>query len=358
MRFWTRRGRFGWSLMLAAAALGCDGVGSTPPGPPRGVPVTVTPKVALILPAGGLDELDVWEATARREQVRTKTLIDIRRLSPGDPPEKQAEFLRSAVDEGASAVIVMAAEPKAVVKVLEEIRAEGIPVLLLDRDVPLSGTPPPRVTYASDRETARTLVDLSLARALSDGFTTKGPAIIFSHAQSDDSTRIRMKALREELESRGARVLPDVLYTGLMLEAQKTLQDVLVSAPHAAMVFAMDDMAVKATAVLRHGLDRTQRRFVMAGYTHEKRTMELVNYNLAAGLVDRKPSDIIHVAFDTALAMSRGETVPLLVESPTPINPSLTPEKEGVVPPFLSMPEMLKSAQPGRDSSMPVPDES
>lgn len=355
MRFWTTRSRYGSALLLAAV-LGCDGFGSAPPGPPPAAPVTETPKVALILPADGVSELEIWEATARREQVRTVTLTDIRKLSPGDPPEKQVELIRAAVADGCSALIVLAADPKVVAPVLEELRAEGLPIVLLDREVPLSGDPLTRVTYASPRETARQLVDISVLRAREAGFPDEGPAMILTDAGGDSHTQARVKALREELQSRGIRVLPDATYFGIGAEATKALEMALPAAPHVAMVFAENDFALRAASTFRHRLDRTQRRFVLAGYSHARQTMDLVNYNVVAGIVDRNLNEIIHQAFDTALALARGETVPLLVESPTPLNRSTGKEKEGVYPPFLSVPEMMEKSGKTEEPMTRVPD--
>lgn len=356
MRLSRRRAVLGW-LLLAAVPLGCDGVSPSRTNRPRAVPVTTTPTIAIILPARGAAELSVWEATARREMARTRTLADVRRLEPGDPPEKQAELIRNAVGEAPSALIVMADEPAAVAQALQEARDEGIPVVLLDRDVPLEGSPATLVTYTNERDIAKTIIDAAVQSARKVGFPEAAPAMILVGENYDDHTEERIKAAREELEARGYRVLPEVRYQGLLEDAKQALAVAFATAPHVAIVVAEDDLALKAAATFRHQLDRTQRRFVMVGYTHEKVTKDLAKYNLAAAVVDLNMTEIVRTAFDTALALTRGETVPRVVESPTPVLRSLGEEKEGQVPPFISMPELMKNHQLEDRDSRTIRDE-
>ena len=93
---------------------------------------------------------------------------------------------------------------------------------------------------------------------------------------------------------------------------------------------------------------------MLVGYSHVHRTMDLVNYNLVSGIVDRRLSEVVQLAFDTALALVRGETVPTLVESPTPLNSATGKEKEGVYPSYLMMPDMARGLEDSSSRSFPV----
>ena len=326
-----------WAVGIAIVA-GCDGLQS-PQGPPPTVPVEEATRIAVFLPAAGLAELDVWEAAARREEQQFRVLAEIHRMAPGDSPESQAEAIRKAIEEGATGLLVMADNPKVVAPALESAREAGVPVVLLDRDVPVSGEPMPRVIYTPPAESAKALVDAAYADAKEAGFPPEGPAIILVHAHADRQGVERARALRSDLESRGVRVLPSVTYEGREDDASKALNQVFPTVPHLAMVLAEDDLGLKGASTFRHSLNRSERRFVFAGYTHERPTMELVNFNVAAAIVDRNLNEPIRRSYETILTMLKGETVPDLVVAKTPLNRANGKEKEGNLPGFLTMPQ-------------------
>ena len=125
--------------------------------------------------------------------------------------------------------------------------------------------------------------------------------------------------------------------------------------PNIAMVFADDDIALKGSSEYRHLLNRKKRRFVLSGYAVEAVLLGLGRSNVTAAMIDRKVTEPMRVAFDTALALSRGETVAADIRVPTPIMIRSGPEVDGAFPGFLDHPEGMPNMAP-KSAGNPEPD--
>lgn len=333
------RRAWAWACLAAAAVLGgCDGPGARPAGGPTRAPEPEgATTVAVVLPAVGLAETNVWEAEARREAVEAHALTEVYRAEVGDPPGAQAELIRRAASEGASALIVMADEPSAVADAIAEVRKAGTPVVLLDRkvDVPGDGPPPPLVLYEEESESAAKLVDAAIAAASAAGFLPDGPAVIVRRQPTERRSRARAEALRAALEARGVRVLPDVTFSGYRGDAKAPLIAASWLADDLAMVFTDEEEGLRGASEVRHDLSHASRRFVLSGYSSDRELLDLARYNACAAVVERPVREPMHRAFAAALALARGETVASEIRVPTPITVATGAEIEGRSAPAL-----------------------
>ena len=337
------------AAMLAVLAIGggCSSSSATS-GPPLAADPVEATVVAVVLPAGGFAEVDIWQNVAREQEARTRAVARIYRLEPSDPAAKQADLIRTATAEGCSAIIVLAQDPQAVAAAIAEVRKAGTPVVILDNPVPSEGMPPaPLVSFEDENAVAKKLVAAALADAMAVGFPPDGPALIVSRDSPDIHTLARIKALRAALSAAGVRVLTDAKYTGYK---DASLAEVTVSleiTPHVAMVFGNDDDGVRGISEYRQLLDHKKRRFILAGYAISPDLIKLATQgNVAAAVIDRRVGDPMKTAFDTALALSRGETVANDIRTPTPVVPRTGPEFDNFFPPYLGHPEMLRGEQP------------
>ncbi len=305
--------------------------------------------IGVILPARGFAEIPVWEDVARMQEARTRAVAQIYKMNPSDPPSKQAELVRQAAAEGCSVLIVLAIDPAGIAPVIAEVRKGNppIPVVVLENPIPnVEGLPPaPFVTFQDEVATAKKVVEAAIANAKEAGFDSSGPAMIISYDNPDIHAKIRMNAIREALKAAGVRILPEVKFTGFKDDASKALKINLEIFPKVAMVFADDDNAVRGAAEVRNLSDIKTRRFVLAGYAVDPGLIELSRYNMTAAIVDRKVGEPMKVAFDTALALARGETVAAEIRTPTPLFVRTGAEIEGFFPPYAGRPEMLLGAQ-------------
>ncbi len=338
--------RSGWAVLAISSlawGVGCDGPGagggtSTVNLPPP--PVSETRTVGVVLPGSGPVELEIWEQDARRHGVQTQSLVEIFRPSPDDPPTKEAELIRDAVARGISALVVLPNGDPSVVTALKEARDANVPIVLLDRDAKLDGKPVPKVAYTTEEETAQKLVAAAVEDARSLGFPADGPAQILVNGPHDDHDRERIAALHKAFEDKGVRVLPDVAFSGLIEEGRQAMARALESHPEIAIVVATENHSLVGAAKFRNKLDHKKRRFVIAGYSHEKITFDLARYNVAAGVVDRNVHEPVVRAYDAALALIRGETVPDRIEVHVPMYRATGPEKDDMIPQILADPTL------------------
>jgi len=341
--------------------------------PPATSEATEAPNIGVILPADGFAEVDLWEETARRQEGRTRAIATIYRMTPNDPPSMQVDLIHKAVSEGCSALIVLAPDGRLVAPAIAEVRKAGTPVVILAKPVDSEGLPPiPTVRYEDEAAVAKKLVAAAIADAAiagpppfgpgkllgEAGFPPDGPAMILRHTFPDYHSHARVNAIREALEAAGVRVIPDVRYNGLIEEAKLAMRAAHETYPNMAMVFADDDMALQGASEYRHLLNRKKRRFVLAGYAVEGMLLRLGRNNVTAGLVDRKVMEPMVVAFDTALALAKGETVATDIHTPTPLILRKGPELDGAFPGFLDHPEGMRERGPASPGNPEIQTES
>lgn len=334
-------------LAVMAIGGGCSDSSATS-GPPLAADPVEATVVAVVLPAGGFAEVDIWQDIARQQEARTRAVARIYRLEPSDPAAKQADLIRAAAAEGSSAIIVLTLDPQEVAPAIAEVRKAGTPVVILDNPVPSEGMPPaPLVSYEDENSVAKKLVAAALADAKAAGFPPDGPALIVSRDSPDVHTLSRIKAIRAALSDAGVRVLTDVKYTGYK---DASLAEVTVSleiTPHVAMAFGIDDDGIRGISEFRQLLDHKKRRLILAGYAISPDLIKLATQgNVAAAIIDRRIGDPMKVAFETALALSRGETVANDIRTPTPVVLRTGPEFDNFFPPYLGHPEMLRGEEP------------
>ena len=333
--------------IMALGGGGCSSSSATSGLPPAADPVEAT-VVGVVLPAGGYAEVDIWQDVALKQEARTRAVARIYRMEPSDPAAKQADLIRTAAAEGCSAIIVLALDPQAVAPAIAEVRKNGTPVVILENPVPSEGMPPaPLVAYEDINAVAKKLVEAALSDAKAVDFPADGPALIVSRDSPDIHSLARVKALRAALSAAGVRVLPDAKYTGYKDAAVAELTASHEITPHVAMVFGNDDDGVRGISEFRQVLDHKKRRFILSGYAVSPDLMRLADQGfVAAAMVDRRVGDPMKVAFETALALGRGETVANDIRTPTPVVVRTGTEFDNFFPPFVGHPEMLRGEQP------------
>ncbi len=340
------------SISLIVWVAGCDKAGPSAPGS-RGVvePPSQTTTVAVILPASGPVELEVWEQAARRQEATERALVEISRLKPGEPAAKQVDLIKEAVAKGNSAIVILAEDPAAVAPALVDARSAGVAVVLLDRAVPVEGKPFPLVQYEPERESARKLAAAAVEDAKATGFPPGGPALLLINGPADDHAKARQKAMREALEAAGVKVLSDVIFAGMSEQGESALKAGFLMHPPIAMVICDEDQGISGALRVRHALDHSKKRFVLSGYSADRSVVDLARKNVLNGVVDRNINEPMVKAFQVALAMVRGETVADRVEIPTPFVRSTGLPDDKMITDFLGTPVRSNVTAPGGPES-------
>ncbi len=340
----TDRGTWAWgpASLLAVVVLvaGCEPDVSVPAGPsgtgvvPTAPAKQAVPTVGLVVPEEGNLAAAAFERTVRNEAASAEALVDGEKSRPG----KQAEAIRELARQGITSLIVVPAPGEEISSALSEVRADGIPVIFLNRPGP-EGIKSPRVMYTPYEQTARELVEGAVASARQAGFPPEAPAAILVNGPYDDNGREMLAALHLALDEAKVPTLPDITFRGYQKEAKEAFSAFLQQHPDVGMVFAIEDQAIKAAATTRDKLDHEPRRFVMAGFAFEYDTIRMTNFNVPATLAEVRVEALATRALHAALELAEGQSLPETIVVETRLYRPSGPEREGYFPRFAPGPE-------------------
>lgn len=321
---------------LCGLAVGLSGCDRGSAGPPATVaPVDETTAIGLVLPVPGPPEANVWEQAARLEAAQEKVVLEV----IAEPAARQADAIREALNRGVAALMVVPADPKAIAPALAEARDQGLPIVLLDRSVPVEGKPLPTVVFPPVERAAVQVVDAASEDARAAGFPADGPALIMANSPDAAGDSPRVAALRQAAEAAKIKVLPIVRFAGYINEATAALRAVLKEHPEVAMVLTEEDMAAQAAVSVRFDLPEDRRRFVVAGFVANEQTLDMMKFNICSGLVDRRLQEFSRRALHAALDLARGQSVPDRIEIETPLVRATGTPSPNYRPPVLRKPE-------------------
>ncbi len=288
---------------------GLGGATTLPPPPPPDEVMSI----GLVVPESGLLSANVYEQVIRNGAARENIFCEVIRSQPGAQSEAIAQLTAQGL-----AVLIVVPEPDAPIgPALVAARAK-LPVLLLDRPVPVEGIDPlPVVEFASEVETAKTLADTAIAAARAAGFPPEAPAVVMVNGPHDEPGRRKLAAFHQALDAAKVPTLPDISFSGYQGEARTAFEAFLKEHPEVAIVLTVEDQAGRALAQIRGEQPKEPRRFVLATFASERDTVKLANSNTLAAIADQNPETLARRAYQVAMALARGTTPegPMVVET-------------------------------------------
>ncbi|MDR3636039.1 MAG: substrate-binding domain-containing protein [Isosphaeraceae bacterium] len=329
-----------WPLFLTCWVAGCDSLTMAPPAAPELSSITrpsETPPRTLELVLGGetIDRL-FWAAKGPPMAERRKVVCYEAHLGAGDPPAKQAELIRNALERHVSALIVEPVDAPEVVDALRSAQAQSVPIVLLDHPVPGLGNAGPvtLVALPDFGPSARSIVASAQASAKTRKLPADGRALLLVNSRTDRRSADRVAALRSALKEAGTGLSETLQFTDTGEAIESSLRAKLTADPKITFVFAEEDQGLAAANHLRQEL-RDKRPFVTAGYFHFDSRDEPVPIEGCAAAVDGNQRGLIARAVDSAVRLANGEKVPDRIEvplvlcidgqRPAPSNPDTTP---------------------------------
>ena len=312
--------RVGMPAMVFALLAGCDSAGgvgaSSAPAEARAQPDSAM-MMTLVLPADPTAVQYLWEAAIMSIAGDEKAIYQLEKPEPQAPAQRQADMIRTAAKSGTSAMIVVAQDPKVVAPALDEVRASGMPVVLLGRDVPSpSGKPFTYVAYESAEKAARRMFEATRKAAKAAGLSPDGPAALVVKSPRDPETTPRMEALRKVITESGVKLLPDIEYLDDAVSPSDTYRRALKLDPKPTMLFGDEDLSVTAMCRIRSEEDRTPHAPMVGGFISQKRNRDVVAFNQAAAVVDANSVAPAARAVTAALELASGKELPARVEIP------------------------------------------
>lgn len=304
-------------LLIAATLIvcGCDSPRpaiATPPVTDGENPSEVSTYLYLILPAERTPLLSSYEQAAMMAAGNSQAILRMEKPEENAPPSQQVELIRKAIADGATAILIVAQDPEAVAPALVEAREKGISVVLLDRPVPVEGTPLTLITQPPLVESARKMVDQVIKAVGEFKLSADAPAVLVVHRQPDDpDLAARTLALREALKAAGVTEIMEFSFQEPGAESKTFYEQAVGREPTVSMILANDDDALAAVAVPRAdsvrdgGVPR-----MIGGMVSQPRNLDLVSFNQVAGLVNMNVQELMDRAVQVAIGQAQGVDTP------------------------------------------------
>jgi ABC-type sugar transport system substrate-binding protein len=358
-------------ISAAITSIGCDSGSTFLPPPPDGLHTAeaeATPdlpvppgldadsvgarSIEMVLDRRDANETEVVAAAARMQAGIDKVKLRYKILSETESPAHQLDFVREAVARRPLTLIVEPADPTdaALVETLEKARADGIPVVLMNRPLRSSGSgaesgkaggsvanssaaasrgsipgaqsaskpdgqkrpfilvAPPSFTDAS-----RQLVASAIRNAKNAQLDPKGGAILLINTAGDAFIPERSAAVRKALADNGITTVEELRFSKSTSAAAKLLNEKLKANPKLVLVFAIDGQATSACRQVMSELI-PDRLYVQAGFPADAVYGDLVRVADFAAVAGFIPNRVVRKAIATAISLAQGREVPSRVE--------------------------------------------
>jgi ABC-type sugar transport system substrate-binding protein len=358
MRGWATRWDRIAAVLFTATLAGCDSDTIAPPPPGKARPAGVSggsiptraKEIVLVLPAAENNDLMIYDLAARNESGLLKVFFRALKPSPGDPPTKQAELIKAAAAEGASALVVVPDATKETAEALAALDAKKTPVVLLVR-TPAGGAPASAtlVDYEPSEVSARKLVDAIVADGKLAGAKPGAPVILVTLKDPDENSAGRDAALAEALKAAGLPVAATVPATADSNALQAAIQAALKAHPEAFAVVCDDEPALLSANGIRR--EMKDRKFLVTGYSAGRGNLQTILVGPVSAVAERSVENLARRAVRVALERAQGK------ETPAKVLVALETRKgnvtaESLQPPS-SEPPGLNAKRPGLPQTAP-----
>ena len=318
-------------LVVAVAALaGCDSDSFAPPPPIAPRPSSVSggipgraKEVALILSREDNDESAFIESIARLEAGTIRAVYQSIKPAPGDPPGAQGDLIRRAVADGASAIVVVAEDPKVVAEAIGSIDTKKVPVVLLGRPVPgASGAT--LVTFPSFAASAKEIVGAIAEAAKKAGFPDDAPVILLKVEPRDETSAARDAAIIEAIGATKHRIVTSILLTNPTDSVRPTLDAAIREHPDLCAVLADTDDGLNLASAARGAL-KTRGKFLIGGYLLARGNLQVVNSGQVTAVAERNLDGLVRRSIQVAIDRAEGKAVPDRIEVDVPVRRATKP---------------------------------
>jgi ABC-type sugar transport system substrate-binding protein len=342
MRGWVmRQGLIAGFLIASAVLAGCDSDSFAPPpttGKSRSpsstsgaMPVRAT-EVVMILPAAENGDLALYDLVGRNEAGMLKVVYRGLKPSPGEAPSRQAELIKQAAAEGASALVVVPEASKETADALAALDPKKTPVVLLGRS-PSGGAPASltQVSFQGFDVSAKGLVDTILEAEKVFGIKPDAPALFLTVTPTDETTAERDAALVAALKAAKIPLFATVPVTNDSASAEKAVLAAVKDHPEIGVVVCGDEAALSAANAIRR--EYPARMFTVAGYFAGRNNAATLMMGNVAALAERSIETLVRRAMRIAVDRADGKEAPAKVVVDIPLRRgSKTALKPGTAP--------------------------
>lgn len=275
-----------------------------------------TSEIILILPGEEVSDYGLIDAVVASAAGSSHSAFHTERPAPTDPPEKQAELIKSAVKRGGGLLIIVpAAETQPIIDAIAEARDKGAPTVLLERELKLPGKPVPTIVFEDYAKPAKEIVGALVKDAKSAGFAPGDPALIVRRLPGDSQADARIAAFKKALAERSVPIAEEVEFTGLFEAAKPLIEDAVKRHPNIAMVVADEDNGISASVQVfsttqdLEDNDPKRYKFGVGGFVINQSSIKMVDGGAVSALAERSLIRMSRDAVDLVLAIKAGKKV-------------------------------------------------
>ncbi len=293
-------------LMAWVMVLGCSSdLDDDFPSSTTTVNAIKAPFLALILPSSTTEEAILWNRVFMSQATSGKRLYvgNVYYPDSSDESVTQADLIRRAVRERNQGLLVLPDDSAKIAPALEEARAEGVEIVLLEREVPTDGEPFDRVAHGPLAEISRDLVEAALEDLKELEITNEGQlkAMLVMDAEFDSESQARREAITTALNDQEVSITLEFFYDKTKRPPSEQIREQLEAHPEVAIVVGGSDDSMSTISNYRVETDGAD-RFVVIGYCClEGRGEATVRNGFSAGIVNRRSQYVLTRAVDTLL---------------------------------------------------------
>jgi ABC-type sugar transport system substrate-binding protein len=307
--------KLGWGL----AIVGFSGCGYDPFGPPsrpnRSVvkddPADKTRLIYMILKAVPNDETMAWALDAQTEANDNRAVFKVLGPKPDQNSSIQPEIIKRAIDDQASALLVDPGDSPELGKILAEVEASGIPVVLISRSIPApEGSKPfTVVNHGSFDQPAAKILATTAEAAKKAGRPERGPVLVVSDLVTDRTSAARALALKEAATKAGYAKVIELAIDGPKLdESSKKIREVVDANPDLGVILTDDAESMRAACQVRQEL-KGKPIISVGGFLDFAPTKVMVPLDKASCAYMGRFSQLGTFATRALLSKMKGETV-------------------------------------------------
>jgi ABC-type sugar transport system substrate-binding protein len=256
----------------------------------------------------------------------------------------QAEWVRGAKARGASALIVEPLGGEDLAQALEQVREEGIPVVLIGQPVNAGAKPFTLVTHPSFTQPARELMQAATEDVKAAKLPDHGGAVILTNSFKDPQSEERLAELTAALKGANVPLLDTVTFHAGGDAAKKAAAEALKAHPQLNILLAEEDQGFIGASLAKDEL-KDSRNVILCGTLASSKDLNISAVTQSAAYVDRNTKRVGRLAFKAALDLVEGKSVP---------NPIMVDYEVHRIPPHPSREAMPKKDLEGRRPAAPA----
>lgn len=278
------------ALMFATAAVGCSS-SQQDAGKEVGVVVkTLSQPFWLYMKAGAESAAEAGGAHAEVTGATEEAAV-----------QEQVDKIRAMISRSVSALVVAPTEPNQLQPILQQAVDQGIPVLLVDTDIPSWDA---KTSFIGTDNLAAGKVGGQFATSLAES----GNLAILAGTPGNTATQDRVTGFKQAIEGSALNVVAELSANSDRAQGRSVTADILQRNPDLTMIFAAnDEMALGAVQAVAAAGKTSQVHVI--GFDGTKDAVDAILAGTMAGSVAQNPFKMGEAGVQAAIKASDGQAV-------------------------------------------------